>query len=214
MGDSCFIPLLAVTLRSVFPSFSLLYCIQQSWISSWVPSKEVSPSHRWEGSGLHLNIVGDPEKAVKINDSVFLGSEVVRIMFAVFLHSCCCRAGRLVLQGHIWVTCKRNSVEKPLYLEPPCGDFLHYQSFLTNTVFATESIFFLLLISANHTGNLLGILNPFYMTLGSLRVLLFSVSLLNLAVKNSECGCSLLFFSPQWFVFFFFLLIHQTDLYC
>lgn len=213
MGDSCFIPLLAVTLRSVFPSFSLLYCIQQSWISSWVPSKEVSPSHRWEGSGLHLNIVGDPEKAVKSKWLCIPGIRSGWGLFAVFLHSCCCRAGRLVLQGHICVTCKCNSVEKPLYLEPPCGDFLHYQSFLTNTVFATESIFFLLLISANHTDNPLGILNPFYMTLGSLRVLLFSVSLLNLAVKNSECGCSLLFFSPLCFLGFF-LLIHQTDLYC
>lgn len=134
-------------------------------------------------------MVGDPETAVRSKWPLYSWDQK-------WVSSVCSIPSQLLMPS--WQTCfagtllchsKNNSVEKPLYLEPPCGDFLHYQSFLTITVFAIESIFFLLLISANHIGNILGILNPFYMPLESLRVLLlFSASMLHLAIKNSECG--------------------------
>lgn len=123
--------------------------------------------------------------------SVFLGSEVSEFCLQYSFTAAAAELAALFCSDNFCVTSECNSFGKALYLEPPCGDSLHYQSFLTNMVFVIESIFFLLLISANHIGDILGILNPFYMPLGNLTVLLlFSVSLLHLAMKNSECGCS------------------------
>lgn len=80
----------------------------------------------------------------------------------------------------------------PLYLEPSCGDFLHYRSLSPNTVFVTESLLFLLPIPANHISNVLGIQNSrnyLCATSGGFW-LLFCVSLLHGAIKSSACGCS------------------------